>query len=145
VPYVDAVPGAGHGWLDETTEGAAVLGEPATALSDPTASFEVKPSELAAAQLAFLREQGVDLWPRVAAVLEAGPIPHPYRRIKRDGDAFVLAVKEWRARFAVAGRVVTVEAVQSGYRPSQIFGGDPDLEVHRAYVERFGTDASERR
>src|SRR3954466_9327479 len=41
--------------------------------------------ELAAAQAAGLRDaHGVDLGPKVDAILGLGPQPHPYRRIKRE-------------------------------------------------------------
>jgi hypothetical protein len=78
---------------------------------------------------------------RIEATLSMGPAPHPYRRIRADGEAFVLAVKEWRTRFAVAGREVRVLALHSGYRASQLKNctpGEADaLPLHREFVATF--------
>jgi tRNA (adenine37-N6)-methyltransferase len=134
VPYADAFPEARTGWLSPlVTE----LG--ASAPPDPEPGFAVAWSPLAAAQAAWLRDHhGVDLVAPVERVLELGPQPHPYRRIKPDGDGFRLAVKDWRVRFRVDGREVTVEAIRSGYRPAQLAeAATPEVAVQRAFVERF--------
>jgi tRNA (adenine37-N6)-methyltransferase len=126
VPYADAFPDAKDGWL-----GAA----------DPIATYEVRWSDEARAQAAWLREaHGIDLAPRVDQTLALGPQPHPYRRIRKDGDAFRLALKEWRLRFRADGNVMTVLGILSGYRHSQIFAepADPLLVAHREFVARFG-------
>jgi hypothetical protein len=68
------------------------------------------------------------------------PAPHPYRRIRKDGAGFLLAVKEWRIRFHVDGSKVTVDDVRSGYRPSVVYSSDePSLAVHRAFLDEFGS------
>jgi tRNA (adenine37-N6)-methyltransferase len=126
IPYADAFPDAATGWL-----GA----------KDPLPAYEVLFSDEARAQLDWLASaHGVDLAPRIEQVLALGPQPHPYRRIKKDGDALRLALKDWRVRFRAEGRVLTVLAVASGYRHSQLFGDAKDLALapHRAFVERFG-------
>lgn len=129
LPYADSADRAEHGWLDEARSNA-----------DPAGSFDVKFSPRAVAQLAFLRDRcGVDLEARIRTALALGPSPHPYRRIRKDGDGFRLAVQEWRVRFVVEGKAVLVEKVASGYRPSQVFT-DPALEAHREYAEAFGAD-----
>ena len=136
LPYADSAAAADHGWLDEKTNGNE------TRSSDPKPRFDVLFSPRAAEQLAFLRDRcAVDLAQRIRTALALGPSPHPYRRIKKDGDGFRLAVQEWRVRFMVSGSEVHVERVLSGYRPSQVFT-DPSLDAHRAYTERFGTDGS---
>jgi tRNA-Thr(GGU) m(6)t(6)A37 methyltransferase TsaA len=134
VPYADAFPDARTGWL----EPLAVEGS-ATAAKDPEPGFVVRWSPRAEEQAAWLfAEHGVDLKTPVNRVLELGPQPHPYRRIKVDGDGFRLAVKDWRVRFHVAGREVTVEAILSGYRPSQLAApATPEIAVQRAFVDRF--------
>lgn len=128
VPYADAFPDASAGWLD---------GPP-----DPRPSWEVAFSDLAETQLAWLAERSpaVDVRARIVEALSLGPQPHPYRRIKRaEGGALVLAVKEWRARFLLAERTMTVQSIFSGYRARELgSGGDPKLAVHRAFVARFG-------
>ena len=76
---------------------------------------------------------------RVTSTLALGPEPQPYRRIRRDGEVFVLAVKDWRARFSVEGRRVRVHEIRSGYRDSQLSGAnrcDADLSAHREFTGR---------
>ena len=121
VKYTDIVPDASDGWL---------------APRDPRPSWEVQFEEHARAQLAFLLDQGVDLEPPITQSLALGPQPHPYRRIRADGDGFVLAHKEWRVRFCVEGRVVRVASLASGYRPKEL-EGNPALELHRELTRRF--------
>jgi tRNA-Thr(GGU) m(6)t(6)A37 methyltransferase TsaA len=147
VPYADAFPDARTGWLsplvpghdggDPQTPGPA--GAAGSAPADPEPGFAVAWSPLATEQAAWLRDQhGVDLVAPVERVLELGPQPHPYRRIKPEGDGFRLAVKDWRVRFRVDGRDVTVEAIRSGYRPGQLAApATPEIAVQRAFVERF--------
>lgn len=136
VPYADAFPEARTGWLEPL---APSSGESAGAARDPEPGFEVVWSAAAAEQAAWLtHEHGIDLVPRVNAVLTLGPQPHPYRRIKAEGAGFRLAVKDWRARFHVAGRVVTVESLGSGYRAAELAASlDPAVVVQRAFVARF--------
>lgn len=128
VPYADAFPEANAGWLDTQ--------------SDPRPSWDVAFTDLAEAQLGWLAEQGlaIDVRARIIEALSLGPQPHPYRRIKKaDDGTFVLAVKEWRARFVLAKRSMTVQSVFSGFRPRELASGeDPKLVVHRAFVARFG-------
>lgn len=137
VPYADAFPGARTGWLEPL---APTAGEGEVALArDPVPAYEIAWSPRAAAQIAWLAEQGVALGEKVSAVLRLGPQPHPYRRIKREGAGFKLAVKDWRARFVVEGRTVTIEAIESGYRPSELHSSqDPAVVLQRSFVERFG-------
>ncbi len=126
IPYADAFPDAKDGWL-----GAA----------DPIAAYDVRWTDEAEAQATWLREaHGVDLAPRVEQTLALGPQPHPYRRIRKDGDALRLALKEWRIGFRAEGQVITVVSVTSGYRHSQLFAEPPDpaLLPHREFVARFG-------
>jgi tRNA-Thr(GGU) m(6)t(6)A37 methyltransferase TsaA len=128
VAYADALPGARAGWLD---------GE---RVPDPGAEYEVSWSRLAADQAAWLQaEHRVDLVAPVNAALRTGPAPHPYRRIREDGDALRLAVKDWRVRFRVEGKNVEVLSLHTGYRAKELADeGDPALAPHRAHVARFG-------
>lgn len=129
VAYVDAIPTAKSGWL----------AEPESTL-DPIAAWEVRFSETALEQLAFVRErQGVEYGARVQDVLKLGPTPHPYRRIKAEGSGWVLALKDWRFCFRAEAACITVTHLRSGYRPSELFGTvRPELSVHREFTERFG-------
>ena len=135
IPYADAFPDAHAGWLDPRSPQSSL---------DPRPSWTVRFTEEAEAQLAWLAEQGLalDLRARIAEALALGPQPHAYRRIKKvDDGALVLAVKEWRARFAAEpdAAAITVESVASGYRARELAGGtDKALVLHRAFVSRFG-------
>jgi tRNA (adenine37-N6)-methyltransferase len=126
VPYADALPGVGGGWLE--AEGSL----------DPKESFEVAWSDLASAQTAWLAERGVDLVSPVVETLRLGPAPHPYRRIRKDGDAMRLAVKEWRVRFQADGRTIRVISVHTGYKAGQLERDRSGaLALHRGFLEKF--------
>ena len=135
VPYTDAIPGAGHGWLDVPPSAAADVLRPA----DPLPAYAVGFAPLAAEQLAYLQaEHGVELGARIEAQLALGVAPHAYRRIRREGDRLRLAIKDWRAWFRVEGRTVTVEQVASGYRPRELFTPEGHApEAHRAFSTRW--------
>lgn len=129
--YADQAPDATAGWLD--------------APHDPAEVYQVVYSELALRQLTFLEQHGCTfLKPAAESVLTLGPAPHPYRRIRRDGSAYRLAIKDFRLRFSVAGTEITVLEIQTGYkRPALYRSGtqpkaDTPLSVHRAFIEHFG-------
>jgi tRNA-Thr(GGU) m(6)t(6)A37 methyltransferase TsaA len=130
VAYTDAIIDARNGWLDDD----------ARAATDPIAAFEVQWDDAAAEQAAWVEARtSLALRARVTATLTLGPEPQPYRRIRRDGAGFVLAVKDWRARFSVEGRRVCVHEIRSGYRDSQLSGAnrcDADLSAHREFRGR---------
>lgn len=144
VPYADAYPHARTGWVAPLAPGEAPV--------DPEPGFEVAWSALAAEQAAWLDEaHGVALRPRVEQVLALGPQPHPYRRIRADGDAMRLSVRSWRVRFRAEGRRIEVLSVGTGYRERELWGergagaGEgkaseeaAELEVHRSFVLRYG-------
>jgi len=135
VPYTDAIPDANHGWLD-ASQGAAPEGPRP---GDPVGDYEISYEALSAAQLAFLgHEHNVDLKQRLEAALRLGPSPHAYRRIRKDGDCYRLAVKDWRVRFAATGRSIVVLELKSGYRPRELFAADGQApQVHRDFVARW--------
>jgi len=130
VAYADAFPAAKSGWLERNPEASL----------DPVPAYEVVWSLLAKEQAAWLHEdQGIDVVSRVERVLSLGPEPHPYRRIRADGEGMRLAVKDWRARFHVEGRIIVVDSLATGYRPSQLAEMDKDvLAAHRKFIARFG-------
>ena len=130
VPYTDAFPESGSGWLDPRT-------------ADPGAAWEVMFSAAAEAQLAWIAARSpLALRERIGNTLKLGPQPHPYRRIRRDKDGgLTLAVQDWRAGFRVDGQKVEVLRLYSGYRQSQLqSGAEPGsaLELHREFTTLFG-------
>ncbi len=130
VAYTDAHPDAGSGWLSDEPAG----GQPA----DPVPAYAVRFEPLAVQQSAWVEAHtGMDLGERIRSTLSLGPAPHPYRRISRRGDGMQLAVKEWRVRFAVSGREVSVLSVDSGFRASQLTGDTPALRPHREFLSRW--------
>lgn len=146
VPYTDAHPDARSGWLDEAAASLARGAGRADRLApgDPVEPWDVRFEPLAAEQVAWIEARtGLPLGQRIRDTLRLGPAPHPYRRIRPAGEGFVLAVKEWRARFAVSGRDVRVLRLASGYRASQLAAESDDLpgdalEAHRAFTARYG-------
>jgi tRNA-Thr(GGU) m(6)t(6)A37 methyltransferase TsaA len=125
VPFTDVIPSANTGWLETP---------------DPGPKFDVVWSPLAASQAAFLRESfDVDLATPVSQILALGYEPHPYRRIRKREQGYRLAVKDWRADFAVEATTIHVTSIVSGYRSSQLENAaDPTLAPHRAFADRFG-------
>jgi len=136
VPYTDAHPGARSGWLEsgDATTGACP--------ADPLTPWHVTLEPLAEEQAGWVREQtGLALADRIVTTLALGPKPNPYRRIKREGDGYRLAIKDWRARFVVDDRRIRVLAVFSGYRSAQLASAilpeDDSIGLHRQFVARW--------
>ena len=100
---------------------------------------------LADEQIAWIeRHAGLALRARVEATLRLGPAPHPYRRIRRENDGLVLAIKDWRVHFRADGRRMQVHTVTTGYRTAQLArasalgSGQDTLAVHHRFVATFG-------
>ena len=127
VAYTDSLPHARDGWLAD--DGAP---------RDPIAPFDVEWSPAAAEQAAWIEEHTeLALRTRVSATLALGVEPHPYRRIRRNGDGYVLAVKEWRVRFEADGRRVRVREIVSGFREPQLRDDRHEIGVHREFRARY--------
>lgn len=118
VSYTDAIVDASAGWLG----------------ADPARAWTVAFAPRARAQLELLVTFGVDLETQVSAALALGPEPHAYRRIRRDGDTSVLAVKDWRVRFvAQPDHCIEVVGLFSGYSQRELATtNDPALRAHVA-------------
>jgi tRNA (adenine37-N6)-methyltransferase len=125
LPFADAIPEAGSGWV-----GA----------EDPKPPFVVTWEPAAREQAEWLaEEQGIDLTAPVTRTLALGPEPHPYRRIRRLERGFCLSVKDWRVHFRIDGHKVLVDRVRTGYRDKDLTTSkDAAVVVHRAFVARFG-------
>ncbi len=135
VPYTDAYPGARSGWLEDALPSAGRGMSPA----DPVSRYLIHFSASAMEQSRWIEAHtGLAIRDRIVAILSTGPAPHPYRRIRPDGEKFRLAVKEWRVRFQVDEQNVLVEAISSGYRHSQLAEpGNDVIDTHRAFVKLF--------
>jgi len=140
VAYTDAWPDARSGWLVDP------VGRGGTVARDPGTRYEVAFEPGAVDRLEWIAARSpLPLRDRILAVLTLGPQPHPYRRIRREGDAFLLAVQDWRIRFTVDERTVRVVAVDTGYRAAQLDKNahnpaDP-WALHRAFVALWGKTA----
>lgn len=139
--YADAFPEARAGWLDEEREQAGLSEKsitPTGAPRDPLPVWQVEFAPEAERALAWLSARGIDLREPLARLLALGPQPHPYRRIKADGEALLLAHKQWRARFTVHGRTLRVERLASGFREQALLEEQgPLLDLHRAFAAAF--------
>src|SRR5580698_1559979 len=143
VAYTDSHPGAGAGWLEDAARAGGAGGGigagtgMGTQPADPVDKYVVRFEALAAEQVVWVESHtGLALRERVESTLALGPAPHPYRRIRRVGEAMQLSVKEWRVRFAVMERDVRVIEITSGFRASQLAAGENDeaLRPHREFV-----------
>lgn len=124
VAYTDAWPDSRSGWL-------------ATA-NDPAPAHEVALEPMAEAQLAWIESRDAQpLRQRILTTLALGPQPHPYRRIRREGDAGTLAVRDWRARFVVVDGRIVVRRLDTGYRSTQL-EGEAGPPLHRDFVATWG-------
>jgi tRNA-Thr(GGU) m(6)t(6)A37 methyltransferase TsaA len=127
VPYADAFPDAGSGWLEP--------------IADPIPPAAVAWTDEARAQAAWLSARGIDLAKPVDQALALGPKPSAYRRIRRlesAPDELELAVKDWRVRFRANGANILVSSIHAGYRPRELaLGTSPAIELARAFVEAF--------
>ena len=76
---------------------------------------------------------GIELEAPIRQVLELGPEPHPYRRIRKTENGACLALKDFRVSFMSAGKSIVVTEIATGYRPKQLATlTDPALAAHRA-------------
>ncbi len=136
VPYTDAWPEARSGWLgDPPSRGGAAR--------DPLERHAIDFTDLALRQLEWIAQRSpLPLRERIVATLSLGPQPHPYRRIRREGDELRLAVQDWRIRFVVNAQHAHVLAIETGYRVSQLekkaAAPDAALALHRDYVAEWG-------
>lgn len=135
VPYTDCIPTANSGWLQETRPSVAE-----TRATDPSPAWQVSFRTRAAAQLALLSREGAEIESKLVTLLETGPSPRPYRRIRSEGETSVIAFGAWRARFIHDddARKIEVLSLATGYRQSQLACDDAALEPHRALVSAFG-------
>jgi tRNA-Thr(GGU) m(6)t(6)A37 methyltransferase TsaA len=135
VAYADTAMAAVSGWLGEAPD------QP----KDAGPIYAVTWAEAARERARWLRkEHQVDIEGPVERALSLGATPHAYRRIRRDGAHLRMAYRDWRILFDLDGRDVTIFGVKTGYRarvlndPLSEPSGETSLDVHRAFVARFG-------
>ena len=129
VPYADAFPDARAGWLEDEAKKSREASPP-----DPIAAYEIHFEDDAARALAWLEAHGENLRADVTRALALGPTPHAYRRIRKKGDVFELAIKDFRATFTTRSRTITVTRVYSGYSAKELATTAPEL--HQAFASR---------
>ncbi|HWU44717.1 MAG TPA: tRNA (N6-threonylcarbamoyladenosine(37)-N6)-methyltransferase TrmO [Bdellovibrio sp.] len=121
--YADSFPGSEPAWLKE---------------ADP---FFVEFSDEASSQLNWLEQNGLQqLKTFLQHQLEFEPTNSRKKRVKVDGDHYVLAYRTWRARFSLNHQQVRVEKIFSGYSESELnLDEDPyaDKDLHRSFLKNF--------
>jgi tRNA-Thr(GGU) m(6)t(6)A37 methyltransferase TsaA len=125
VPYADAFPEAGSGWLAKA--------------EDPGPRWPVTFAAEAAEALAFLRDESFDLETPLRTTLSLGPEPRPYRRIRATGEGLVIAYRTWRARFHIEGDTVVVDAIRSGLSEADLRRGHDEAPLHTRFRTRFSS------
>ncbi|MEZ4375213.1 MAG: tRNA (N6-threonylcarbamoyladenosine(37)-N6)-methyltransferase TrmO [Polyangiaceae bacterium] len=140
VPYTDCIPEANSGWLEQRPDDDAAQHGDVAIPRRPASDWRVTFAPRATEQLAFLRVNGEDLESKLVTLLETGPAPRPYRRIRVEGPTSTIAFGPWRARFVhdVVARAIEVVSLGTGYRREELQGDAPALAAHRALVDRFG-------
>jgi tRNA-Thr(GGU) m(6)t(6)A37 methyltransferase TsaA len=128
VPYADAFPEAGSGWLE--------------AAADPGPQWPVHFAPDARARLDFLKAHDVDLEAPLTTTLMLGPEPRPYRRIRLTPEGACIAYRTWRAWFAVEGDTIVVHRIASGLSAADLKKGHSEAPVHEAFRARFPPDAT---
>jgi tRNA (adenine37-N6)-methyltransferase len=122
VPYADAFPEEGSGWLAPT---------------DPRPDYIVQYQVEAERALELLQSFGCAIRADIDQALALGPEPKPYRRIRKRGDLYTLAIKEFRVDFqpTEGARVIQVLAIRTGYREAELTTRH-ELVMHRALAAR---------
>ncbi|WP_413944612.1 tRNA (N6-threonylcarbamoyladenosine(37)-N6)-methyltransferase TrmO [Bdellovibrio sp. HCB-162] len=123
VAYADSFPGVEPLWLQDSTK------------------HSVGFSEKALEQLDFLESRGVSqLKSFLQHQLEYEPTNSKKKRVKADGDSFVIAYRTWRAIFSLNETQVLVEKIFSGYSEEDLQNQDDpysDKDIHRNFKTLF--------
>lgn len=99
LPEVEAFPNARMGWLAE--------------IGKPECEVTWKPEVLRAAKN-IEKELSIDLVSHAERILSQDPLPHPYKRIKRNSDgSLTLAIKYWRIRYTIDNETVLIDSIRS--------------------------------
>ena len=128
LPSVEAFPNADTGWIASAE------------LAHKNPKYHIEYSELAALQLTFLEEHGIDLMSRMERTLIHDPRPHPYKRIERSIDGFVQAIRGWRIYFQIIEHHVMITEIRTGYTEESFGTGEAlaDDVAQRMFRDEFG-------
>lgn len=126
VPYCDAFLDSSGGWTDE--------------IERPD-RHQIRYSQHAEEQLAWLARKGVDLLMLVDETLSHFPYPRGSNRIRQvESDLYEIACKTWRIRYTVASATseVTLVEVRSGYDQQTLSGKKEsrwdDVHLHQEFL-----------
>jgi tRNA-Thr(GGU) m(6)t(6)A37 methyltransferase TsaA len=122
VPYADAFPEAGSGWLETA--------------ADPGPKWPVQFAAIARDALSFLSSQEFDLETPLTTTLTLGPEPRPYRRIRVTPEGTCIAYRTWRAWFHVEDGTIVVDRIASGLTASDLNKGHSEAGIHQAFLAR---------
>ncbi|NUN07086.1 MAG: tRNA (N6-threonylcarbamoyladenosine(37)-N6)-methyltransferase TrmO [Bdellovibrio sp.] len=123
IAYADSFPGVEPAWLKNTLRHQVVL------------------SDQVIKHLEFLEEAGLSqLRGFLSHQLEYEPTNSKKKRVKMQGDHFVIAYRTWRASFRVIEQTVEVLNLSSGYSIDDLaMNEDPynDKDLHRRFKTLF--------
>ncbi|TAK58270.1 MAG: tRNA (N6-threonylcarbamoyladenosine(37)-N6)-methyltransferase TrmO [Bacteroidetes bacterium] len=131
IPYADSFPQSRSGWLETLGTNKPV--------------FTVTISPLANEQARWLEtEHGIELLKHVQQTLSLDPMPHSFRRTKRNPDGgYIISLKSWRVRYTINSDVVYVERIESGYSSEELSKAKKsnarlhDEEGHREFHRKW--------
>jgi tRNA (adenine37-N6)-methyltransferase len=131
IAYVDALPDARAGWLEEIEAHFAC-----------PPSFDVVLEDLAKQQRSWLKEHGVDFFERAFFLLRRDPSEHKTRRISKYGEnLYRMGCAEWRLFFSLEGQTVSVKYFRPGYPREQLlkpgFEVIPNRDAQLKFIERW--------
>jgi tRNA-Thr(GGU) m(6)t(6)A37 methyltransferase TsaA len=133
IPYAEAFPDAEIGWLAEVERHEEI-------------PFTVHISPLAKEQTSWLETTyDIHLLDRAVDILSFDPLPHSYRRIMKEEQGYVMAIKSWRVLYSIDDINVRILEIRSGYPAVVITGLDPaaetlhDQHAHVAFHSRWMT------
>lgn len=123
VAYADSIPEAEPAWLKNAEQ------------------FQVSLDALAEQKISWLEAQGVSqIRGFIHHQLEYEPTNSKKKRVKVDGEGFVLAYRTWRVQFHIQNKQVEVSDVFSGYSNEEFKAKDDpyvDKDLHRKFIAAF--------
>lgn len=123
VAYADSIPGAEPEWLKNALR------------------FQVCFGSLMEKKLTWLEDQGLSqLRGFIRHQLEYEPTNAKKKRVKAEGEDFILAYRTWRVQFSVKENQIEVSDVFSGYSDQDLKSPEDtyaDKDLHRLFLKTF--------